>query len=992
MRSAGTSRGRPTGRWAAGAAALVTTAACLAGGGTASAAVSVAVSAAAPLAVTAAETGVVPSVDLPTGWSVQASRDGLELAWTSSGRVTIGDAKIEIRAGDQSLGFARAVPGTRRVSVALAGDTAAERTGALRAAVTAGLSVVAAGRRLDVVPASARSTAPGAAAGSVAAAGALPAARPAGAVDPGRPGPYRTVEGQYDLPGLTVTGLPAPVEVRATVVGPRAGQAKLADRAPLVLFLHGRHAPCYQGGPTGEVGGDWPCPAGWQPIPSERGYLDAQRVLASQGYLTVSIAANGINGQDWQLPDGGAGVRSELVRHHLALWAQWSAGKGKAPGAVRSLPRADVARVLLVGHSRGGEGVNRVALDSTAPAGTASSGGRSAPWTLAGLVLIGPTAFGDNPAPGVPSVTLLPACDGDVFDLQGQQYVDSGRDLGGSVTAAGTDRALRSAVMVMGANHNFFNSEWTPGVAVAPAADDWGDDADPTCGTGSGRRLTPTAQRTVGTAYVAAAARVLVAGDDAALPLLDGSNVGMRSAGDARVLVHALGERRRAALVPDDRVAVKPSGTGVQARVCRALDSDALPGPCLDPEFAAQSPHFLSPWLVLDDRYPVRRAVDLRWTASGGSAALRPVGGTSLTGASHLDLRVVVPPREMVRFGVRLVDRGGRALVLADVQLTGLPGGQAQKFWAQEARLALDAAAVKRAGLDLAHLAGVDLLPRSTSGRVWLLDAWSWRAGPEPGDHPARAARVDVGQLKVAEGSTTHTVAVPIRVHRVKGAPRGPVKLWVNVTQADGSAPATTVVDVPGGADRVDVPVTVAGNAIWDGENRVMAVTVKPISGATAGDWVGTLTVTEDDPAPVARVTAVTPDVTEGGSLVYRATVTGATSVPVAVPLTFLPPPAGATELTTADLDPTWVENYLGLPPDPTQPPLTLSQVSELLGGGGAAIIVEPGTSSADLTIPTVNDGVTEPVESLLMGLPSWSGPIPGIDPGLRLTGTVRDA
>ena len=40
-------------------------------------------------------------------------------------------------------------------------------------------------------------------------------------------------------------------------------------------------------------------------------------VLASQGYLTVSIAANGVNGQDAFLDDGGASARSQLVRHHL---------------------------------------------------------------------------------------------------------------------------------------------------------------------------------------------------------------------------------------------------------------------------------------------------------------------------------------------------------------------------------------------------------------------------------------------------------------------------------------------------------------------------------------------------------------------------------------------------------------------------------------------------------------------------------------------------
>jgi len=272
------------------------------------------------------------------------------------------------------------------------------------------------------------------------------------------------------------------------------------------------------------------------------------------------VSANGINGQDYLLDDGGAEARSVLVRHHLALWQRWSASAAAhatAPDVVRRGPRADLARVLLVGHSRGGEGANRAALDSTT--------GAVAPWTIRGVVHIGPTAFGQNPAPGVPVVVLLPACDGDVFDLQGQAYVDAARD-------AGPDPVLRSSVMVLGANHNYFNREWTPG-ATAPAWDDWGAPEDPLCGTGPGTtRLSPAEQRAVGATYAAAAAAVLVAGDARVLPLLDGSRARAASAGPARVIAHALGVRRAAALVPTDAVGVSSSG-GVSARLCRAAEA-----------------------------------------------------------------------------------------------------------------------------------------------------------------------------------------------------------------------------------------------------------------------------------------------------------------------------------------------------------------------------------------------------------------------------------
>jgi hypothetical protein len=69
-------------------------------------------------------------------------------------------------------------------------------------------------------------------------------------------------------------------------------------------------------------------------------------------------------------------------------------------------------------------------------------------WQVEGLVLIGPTAFGRQVAAGVHTTVILSFCDGEVSDLQGQQYVDIGRDLT-------RDRALRSSVMAMGTNHNF---------------------------------------------------------------------------------------------------------------------------------------------------------------------------------------------------------------------------------------------------------------------------------------------------------------------------------------------------------------------------------------------------------------------------------------------------------------------------------------------------------------------------------------------------------
>ncbi|WP_211269352.1 hypothetical protein, partial [Saccharothrix syringae] len=68
--------------------------------------------------------------------------------------------------------------------------------------------------------------------------------------------------------------------MKAVVVAPEG----VSGRRPLALFLHGRHISCYDG--TTQLL-EWPCPVPAKPVPSHRGYLQAQRLLASQGYVTV---------------------------------------------------------------------------------------------------------------------------------------------------------------------------------------------------------------------------------------------------------------------------------------------------------------------------------------------------------------------------------------------------------------------------------------------------------------------------------------------------------------------------------------------------------------------------------------------------------------------------------------------------------------------------------------------------------------------------------
>lgn len=765
---------------------------------------------------------------LPPGWRITGEGVARELVWRSDRAVPMGDARVEFHADGRLLGVPKAAEDGRTFRLVL------DEATPLR-----DLQVLAGGRRLDVPADDTRRQRK-----NSLAAVQPPAQLPANSVDPGRPGSYRTVTGEYDLDPVKLPGFAQPVEMRAVVVAPTGATGK----RPLALFLHGRHATCFKpGGSEDGVTGQWPCPAGKKSIPSYKGYLKDQKLLASQGYVTVSISANGINGQDDEAEDGGAQARSSLVRQHLAKWAGWAAHPGTAPADVPDAAKADLSRVLLVGHSRGGEGVNRAAMDSLYPPPAAQDGYRGpVRWKIRGTVLIGPTVFGQNPVADVPSTTILPGCDGDVSDLQGEVYVDGTRGV-----SRGT--ALHSAVYVVGADHNFFNTEWTPGKSEAPSFDDFWEDPegqpDPVCSTGTPTRLTADQQHTAGATYIAAAARLFVARDDRVRPLLDGSNRRAPSADPARVLSHAVGARRTGGFLPD--VPVKVTG----GRLCSAVDPDPAAA-CLGPDTKGAPPHFAS-WQT--EKEAGRRAVALNWSAPGTATTIRPAAPVSVLGAKSLALRVFVPPNTTgTKLDATVTDSSGRRAELGQVQVDGLPGTErTASYWARELRVPLTAAT--RAGLDLGHMKSLELTPRSPSGQAWLMDAWGWAPGT-PAVKAAALPRVDIGRLTVKEGdSGTRTYLIPVQV-----SGHGSGKVRFSVLDPDTGQAKDKLVTVRPGSNPVDVPVEVKGDTRfgYDEQHDLLA---KAVHGAVIGSYRGGVTAQNDDPAPPVTLTPVTDRVTEEG-------------------------------------------------------------------------------------------------------------------------------
>ncbi|HYC90849.1 MAG TPA: hypothetical protein VEO54_16650 [Thermoanaerobaculia bacterium] len=213
---------------------------------------------------------------------------------------------------------------------------------------------------------------------------------------------------------------------------------------PVALFLHGRHFSCdNDGAGPGLSGGFGPCA---QPnrIPSHEGYNYIMEKLASQGVFCISISAHDIqfDGGVWNY-----NVRGRLILKFLDKLRDWT-NLGTDPFGLFN-GKIDMSKVALSGHSRGGEGV--VAADQL-----------NATWpTPHSIVAVNAIAPTDQDAtvdylPSVPYYLLIAARDGDVSNMQGFRTYDHAFPQGMA------NREMKASAWVYGANHNYFNTIWTP--------------------------------------------------------------------------------------------------------------------------------------------------------------------------------------------------------------------------------------------------------------------------------------------------------------------------------------------------------------------------------------------------------------------------------------------------------------------------------------------------------------------------------------------------
>ncbi|HEX8687092.1 MAG TPA: hypothetical protein VF654_11340 [Pyrinomonadaceae bacterium] len=350
--------------------------------------------------------------------------------------------------------------------------------------------------------------------------------------DPGAAGPLAVTREEYNYGDLAFqpSGFPAAVELKASVHYP-TGLA--GGPYPVVVFLHGRHVTCYRGTTTALR---WPCRSTETVIPSYQGYDYIGQNLASHGYIVISVSANGINAYDNNVTDLGMQARAELIQRHLQQWNTFNTA-GAAPFGTKFVGKVNLQKVGTMGHSRGGEGVVKH---------FAYNKSLGSPYGVKAVFPLAPVDFNRPVANNTALAVALPYCDGDVNDNQGVHFYDDAR-----YNVAG-DTGAKHTIQVMGANHNFYNTVWTPGMFPAGTGDDWGfvsgGTADAHCGTGAGnKRLTSAQQRGTGLAYLSAFMRAYVGGETQFLPYLTGETPPPPSAQttDLHVSYHAPAAARR---------------------------------------------------------------------------------------------------------------------------------------------------------------------------------------------------------------------------------------------------------------------------------------------------------------------------------------------------------------------------------------------------------------------------------------------------------------
>jgi dienelactone hydrolase len=485
--------------------------------------------------------------------------------------------------------------------------------------------------------------------------------------------------------------------------------------APVVMILHGNHFGCPTD-PDRHGVDPWPCDREVEQL-NYRGFDYLARALADQGYIVLAPNVNAEYTLGFGEGDPSERI-GQIIPLHLNALREASEGGDNAFG-VDLTGRVDMGRLAFIGHSQGGE---------FATALTRSKGWDS-PYALVdngfgpvdGVLMIAPANnFVGTTESAVPLVALLPQCDGDVVQLDGQNFYEALRADPNFTSWAGT-------VFMERANHNGFNrilradaSRNAGCETIMPAADQQAFLAAYAADFLAALWSAPPAR-------VEAMARLDMAGAAPAAATMYGQAVRPVSLAPVRQpLLLALNETEVEEALSSGRLAPD----GIEAVFCPAGFFTSFDNPLAE---TCRRPNVTQPG------NPAQLRVD--WTGPGALRLSLPAAEQNVSAYSSLRLRAALDPLselnapgEPQSFSVVLTDTAGESATVivptTDPALQFPPGEREDVDFLEaglfrglvhmsDIRLPLDAFT----GVDLTSLATVELVFDQTgSGTLMLAD------------------------------------------------------------------------------------------------------------------------------------------------------------------------------------------------------------------------------------------------------------------------------
>lgn len=517
--------------------------------------------------------------------------------------------------------------------------------------------------------------------------------------DPMSPGPLTVDRIEYDAGSLRVFGRDPAMAIQQDLRGvlhvPQG-----SGPFPVLLFQHGYHLTCEDGGDIDER-----C----RQVQNWTGYDALAASLASNGYAVISVSANQINDHQGET-DPSEMARSQVIERSLGVLREWHAGGGPGSLGGRLAGRLDLGRIGLMGHSRGGEAVTRFVKDNR-------SGSN---WPLRAVVALAPIDDNAQDPSGVPFATILPYCDGDIANLAGAGPFERAKRANSALGLTHVQWGVN------GANHNWFNARWAQDGEDPISALYSADDA---CASGAPRRLTLPEQLDVGNVLMAGMLRAEVGGESTFRPITRGEGLppracprqdraGLTCANVVQGSWVAPDRERRPVLTPTSATAGDDGGAltvsaGMTAEPCSPStpDSQVVQADCGRVNIRSATPQLSVRWAV-----PGALAVTLP-TARGDVSGMRTL--TLRASAAHEDpLNAAGSPA----LDVALTDAAGAVAVTPlarwSTALEVQPGNAARDILLTGARIPLSAFR----GVDLRHVARVELRTASATGAIQLAD------------------------------------------------------------------------------------------------------------------------------------------------------------------------------------------------------------------------------------------------------------------------------